>query len=42
LEIPLPGAAPVCGETYDFTTVVETYQGYKRKTTTALAFPPHT
>jgi len=42
LEIPLPGAAPVCGETYDFTLTVETYQGYKEKKTYPLAFPPHT
>lgn len=42
LVIPLPGAAPVCGETYDFTLTVETYQGYKDKKTYPLAFPPHT
>lgn len=42
LVIPLPGAAPVDGETYDFTVTVETYQGYKRKKTYALEFPPHT
>lgn len=42
LVIPLPGAAPVCGETYDFTVTVETYQGYKEKKTYPLAFPPHT
>jgi len=42
LVIPLPGAAPVCGETYDFTLTVETYQGYKVKKTYPLAFPPHT
>lgn len=42
LVIPLPGAAPVCGETYDFTLIVETYQGYKEKKTYPLAFPPHT
>lgn len=42
LVVPLPGAAPVCGETYDFTVEVETYQGYKEKKTYPLAFPPHT
>lgn len=42
LVIPLPGAAPVDGEAYDFTVTVETYQGYKRKKTHSLEFPPHT
>jgi hypothetical protein len=39
---PLPGAAPVVTEKYDFTLTVQTYQGYKSKKTYALTFPPHT
>lgn len=42
LLIPLPGAAPVEGETYDFTLTVQTYQGYKSKKTYPLEFPSHT
>jgi hypothetical protein len=42
LVIPLPGAAPVEGETYDFTLTIETYQGYKHKQTYPLEFPSHT
>ncbi|MGV3719903.1 MAG: hypothetical protein ACO1SX_03250 [Actinomycetota bacterium] len=42
LLIPLPGAAPVEGEAYDFTLTVQTYQGYKVKKTYPLEFPSHT
>jgi hypothetical protein len=40
LVVPLPGAAPACGEKYDFTFVVESYHGYKEQKTYSLAFPP--
>lgn len=42
LVFPLPGAAPAEGQKYDFTFIVETYQGYKFKKTYPLEFPPHT
>ncbi|MFN3652509.1 MAG: hypothetical protein ACK47B_23275 [Armatimonadota bacterium] len=41
LVFPLPGAAPVEGDTYDFTFQVETYQGYRATEKMALSFPPH-
>jgi hypothetical protein len=42
LEFPLPGAAPVDDEKYDFTLTVETYHGYRSEKTYPLKFPPHT
>jgi hypothetical protein len=39
---PLPGAAPVESEAYDFALTVETYQGFKEKKTYPLKFPSHT
>lgn len=42
LVFPLPGASPAEGEKYDFTLNVETYQGYRDRTTHSLAFPPRT
>jgi hypothetical protein len=40
LVFPLPGAAPAEGEMYDFTILLQTYQGYKDEKTHKLAFPP--
>jgi hypothetical protein len=42
VEFPLPGAAPVDGEKYDFTLTVETYHGYRSEKVYSLEFPPHT
>lgn len=42
LVFPLPGASPAEGEKYDFTLSVETYQGYRERSTHSLAFPPRT
>ncbi len=42
LVFPLPGAAPVESESYDFTFTVQTYQGYKKASRHSLRFPPHT
>lgn len=39
---PLPGAAPVADEKYDFTLAVETYRGYKDTKTYPLMFPETT
>ncbi len=39
LVFPLPGAAPVMGEKYDFTLRVETYNGYRSVTKYPLEFP---
>jgi hypothetical protein len=40
VQIPLPGAAPVEGETYAFTYTLETWSGYQEKKTLNLRFPP--